>query len=242
MEYQRGTVQEVQFESVALGEAVELLVHLPATFSPLYKYSILIAQDGQDYFRLGRIGTLTDELLTKKEIENLIIVGIPYKDTDDRRSKYHPDGDKHVAYLRFLAHELVPWLDREYPTYQMGSTRALAGDSLAGTVALHAALLYPNTFGKVLAQSPYINDALLDVVKKYSGNPPLHIYHSVGNKEDKAELVNGKIADFLSPNRELNSLFSKKPISCQYREFEGGHAWTYWQPDLRAALKELFFR
>lgn len=240
MEYPRGTVQEVHFESVALGETVELLVHLPATFSPLYKYSLLIAQDGQDYFRLGRIGTLADELLAKKEIENLIIVGIPYKDTDDRRSKYHPDGEKHDAYLRFLAHELVPWLDREYPTYQMGSTRALAGDSLAATVSLHAVLTYPHTFGKVLAQSPFVNDAILDAVKTYSGNPPLHVYHSVGDKEDAAELVNGKIADFLSPNRELNALLAKKPISYLYGEFEGGHAWTHWQPELRTALKALF--
>ncbi|WP_181884630.1 alpha/beta hydrolase [Neobacillus piezotolerans] len=240
MEYPRGTIQEAQFESAALGEAVELLIHLPATFSPLYKYSILIAQDGHDYFRLGRIGTLADELLAKKEIENLLIVGIPYKDIEDRRSKYHPDGEKHGAYLRFLAHELVPWLDREYPTYQMGSTRALAGDSLAASVSLHAALTYPHTFGKVIAQSPFVNKAILDAVKKYSGNPPLHVYHSIGDEEDAAELANGKIADFLSPNRELHSLLSKKSTSCEYTEFEGGHTWTYWQPDLWKALKALF--
>ncbi|WP_059173052.1 esterase family protein [Bacillus sp. FJAT-27445] len=240
MEYPRGTVQEVLFESEALGESVQLLIHLPATFSTLYKYSLLITQDGNDYLRLGRIGTLTDELLAKKEIENIIIIGIPYKDPADRRSKYHPRGEKHGAYLRFLAHELVPYLDREYPTYQMGSTRALAGDSLAGTVSLLAALAYPHTFGKVLAQSPFVNEDVLKAVRESEGTPPLDIYHSVGKKEDAAELTNGKIADFLTPNRELSNLLSKKPFGYQYGEFEGGHAWTYWQPDLRDGLKALF--
>ncbi|CEG26142.1 alpha/beta hydrolase [Bacillus sp. B-jedd] len=240
MEFPRGTVNEVFFESKELGETIRLLIHLPAAFSPLYKYSLLIAQDGDDYFRLGRLGTLADELLAKKEIENLIIVGIPYKDTEDRRSKYHPDGNKHSAYIRFLAHELIPYLDREFPTYQMGATRALAGDSLAGTVSLLAALAYPHTFGKVLIQSPYVNETVLQAADECSGNPPIDIYHSIGKNEHTAELVNGKTADFLTPNRELSKVFSSKSFGYTFTEFDGNHAWTYWQPDLRTALKTLF--
>ena len=74
-----------------------LLVYLPANFSPLNKYSLLIAQDGRDYFQLGRLGRLADEFLSKREIENLIIVGMPYKDVADRRRKYHPDGEQNQA-------------------------------------------------------------------------------------------------------------------------------------------------
>ncbi|RHW43250.1 esterase family protein [Neobacillus notoginsengisoli] len=240
MEFARGTVNEVFFDSKELGESVQLLIHLPATFSPLYKYSLLITQDGDDYFRLGRIGTLADELLAKKEIENVIIVGIPYKDAQHRRSTYHPKGEKHSAYIRFLAHELVPYLDREYPTYQMGATRALAGDSLAGTVSLLTALSYPHTFGKVLIQSPYVNEAVQQAVEKYKENLPIEIYHSVGKNEHAAELVNGKTADFLTPNRELAGVLSAKPFRYTYHEFDGDHTWTHWQPDLRAALKALF--
>jgi enterochelin esterase-like enzyme len=240
MEYPRGTVQEVLIESAALNEEVQLLIHLPATFSHLYKYSLLIVQDGHDYFRLGRIGKITDELLAKKEIENLIIIGIPYKDVEDRRSKYHPEGEKHRAYIRFLAHELAPYLDREFPTLQMGSTRALGGDSLAGTVSLMAALAYPNTFGKVLLQSPYVNESVLKTAGDFNNNITLDIYHTIGKEEDAAELPNGKIADFLTPNRELKAALSGKSINHMYKEIDGGHTWKYWQPGLKEALKSLF--
>ena len=43
-----------------------------------------------------------------EEIENVIVVGVPYKSVSERRRLYHPEGDRHEAYLRFLAHELVP--------------------------------------------------------------------------------------------------------------------------------------
>ncbi len=48
-----GTVQEKKFFSKELNEEMTLLVYLPSNYSPLYKYHVIIAQDGHDYFRLG---------------------------------------------------------------------------------------------------------------------------------------------------------------------------------------------
>ncbi|WHY87793.1 esterase family protein [Neobacillus novalis] len=240
MEFPKGTIKELTFQSVELGEEMQLLVYLPANFSPLYKYSLLIAQDGRDYFQLGRIGRVADEFLSEREIENLIIVGVPYKDVEDRRRKYHPNGAQNPKYIRFLAHELVPFLDREYPTYQMGSTRALIGDSLAATVSLMTAIQYPHTFGKVLLQSPYIDGQVMELIRCFSEAQLLEIYHVIGNQETEVRMTNGKVSDFLNPNRELSKAISEKPFTYFYEEFNGNHTWTYWQPDLRRALKMLF--
>ncbi len=240
MECPKGTVKEYIFHSTALGEEMQLFVYLPANFSPLYKYSLLIAQDGQDYFQLGRIGRLADEFLFQREIENIIIVGIPYKNVSDRRRKYHPEGDQNQQYIRFLAHELVPFLDREYPTYQMGSTRALIGDSLGATVSLMTALLYPHTFGKVLLQSPLVNDQVLKLAGNFKEEQLVEIYHVVGTQETAVNTTDGRVKDFLGPNRLLAKLISEKPFTYFYEEFNGNHTWTYWQPDLRRALKMLF--
>ena len=150
----KGTIQDISFFSEALQEDMQLLIYLPPNYSPLYKYSVLIASDGKDYFQLGRISRVADELFAEEAIENLIIVGVPYKDVKDRRSKYHPEGSQHIAYTRFLAQELVPYIDDNYPTYQVGMGRSLIGDSLAATVSLMTALAYPNTFGKVIMHSP----------------------------------------------------------------------------------------
>jgi enterochelin esterase-like enzyme len=235
-----GTIKEFTISSKALGEDVELLIYLPPSFSTLNKYSILIAQDGKDYFQLGRIGRVADELISNREIENLIIVGVPYKNVEDRRRKYHPDGEQQQSYIRFLAHELVPFLDQEFPTYQMGMGRTLAGDSLGATVSFMAALEYPNIFGKVILQSPFINHKVLDAVKQFDSTQLLNIYHVIGLHETAVKTTDGKEKDFLTPNRELSTLIKSKKFPYFYDEFDGNHTWKYWQPDLKRALKHMY--
>ncbi|MEH7177454.1 alpha/beta hydrolase [Neobacillus vireti] len=240
MEILKGTIKELTMKSVELGEEILLLIYLPANFSPLFKYSLLIAQDGRDYFQLGRIGRLADEYLFEREIEKLIIVGISYKDVEDRRRKYHPAGNQNQAYIRFLAHELVPYLDKEFPTYHMGSTRALIGDSLGATVSLMTALHYPHTFGKVILQSPFVDEQVLGLVENFTETELLEIYHIVGNQETEVQMTNGKTSNFLTPNRKLSSIIKNKSITYFYEVFDGNHTWTYWQPDLKRALKMMF--
>ena len=236
----RGTVQDISIFSNELQEEMQLLVYLPANFSPLYKYTLIIASDGKDYFQLGRLPRIADEFLENNEIENIIFVGVPYKNVKDRSSKYEPTGEKHGAYLRFLAHELVPYLDEQYPTYQVGMGRALIGDSLAATVSLNAALKYPNIFGRVILQSPKVSDELLKAVERFNAANAFTVYHVIGKKETAVKLTSGGTADFLEPNRQLNNLLKNKGFSIFYEEFDGDHTWKHWQPDLKRALLQNF--
>ncbi|MGD7045313.1 alpha/beta hydrolase [Jeotgalibacillus proteolyticus] len=235
-----GSINEHTLYSEALKEEMTLLVYLPSNYSPLYKYTVLIAQDGKDYFQLGRLPRLTDALLEQGEIENLIIVGVPYKDVQDRSRKYHPGGDQHEAYIRFLARELVPYLDSEFPTYQMGMGRALIGDSLAGTVSFKAALQYPHTFGRVIMQSPLVNQQVLKAAKSFEDVHLLNVYHTIGKEETIVKTTRGSEEDFLTPNRELHSEMEKQGFTVFYDEFDGGHTWKFWQPDLNRVLTTMF--
>jgi enterochelin esterase-like enzyme len=240
MSKQTGIIKEHIFNSTALQEELTLLIYLPENFSPLFKYSLLIAQDGQDYFRLGRVGRQVEALLKNEEIENIIVVGIPYTNVEDRKEKYHPSGAKFHNYVRFLAHELVPFLDQEFPTYQVGHGRALIGDSLGATVSLLTGLTYPNTFGKLILQSPFVNNDVLHAVKEFSSSSWPTIYHQIGKKETQVKTTDGEIQDFLTPNRELKATISKKGFSYTYEEFEGDHTWKYWQPALTPIIREMF--
>lgn len=242
MNYPTGSIEDASVFSYTLGEELPLLVYLPPSFTPLNKYKILIAQDGKDYFQLGRIGRVADELIGKQEIEELIIIGVPYKSVEDRRRKYHPEGDLNQDYIRFLAQELVPFLDDEFPTLQMGMGRALVGDSLAATVSFMTALEYPNTFGHVIMQSPYVDNHVLDKARFFEYSDQLTIYHTVGTKETEVQTTDKQIKDFLTPNRELSKILQDKKGNYFYKEFEGGHFWTHWQPDLKTALKKGFTR
>lgn len=240
MSKQSGIIQEHTFYSSSLQEELTLLIYLPENFSPLYKYSLLIAQDGQDYFRLGRVARQAEALMKNEEIENIIIVGIPYPNVGDRKEKYHPGGAKFHNYVRFLAHELVPFLDQEFPTYQVGHGRALIGDSLGATVSLLTGLTYPNIFGKLILQSPYVNEEVLQAVNEFSSTTRPTIFHQIGLKETEVKMTDGDVQDFLLPNRELKKAISEKGFSYTYEEFNGNHTWKYWQPALTPILKEMF--
>ena len=235
-----GKIEEVSIYSKALDEEMQLLIHLPHNYSELYKFSILIASDGKDYFQYGRIGRVVDELIEAREIENVIVVGVPYKSVSERRRLYHPEGDRHEAYLRFLARELVPYLDENYPTYQVGAGRGLIGDSLAATISLLAASRYPNTFGKVILHSPYVDDSVLEAVKTVKDPSCFSIYHVIGEEETEVKTVEDGVKDFLTPNRELKNLIELKGFPYFYEEFKGNHTWKYWQPDVRRAISMVY--
>jgi enterochelin esterase-like enzyme len=237
----KGTIEELKLKSSTLQTDVEAMVYLPPHYSPLYTYPLIIAQDGQDYFNLGRIASLTDQLLMERRIRDVIIVGLPYEDKRERWHRYHPDGDFQEAYLRFMTREVLPAVEKQYAVDYLASERFLIGDSLGGSISFNAALRYPHTFGNVIMQSPFVNEAMIGKVKGFDLPSQISIYHSIGTNETAVETTWGQHADFLEPNRRLQMAINEKPFaSYTYVENEGNHTWTYWQGDLENALLTLF--
>ena len=164
----QGTLQDLVIQSNYLNDEVPLLVYLPPNFTPLSSYDLLICQDGKDFFQLGRIPRQMEALITEYEVRETIIIGVPYPSVSERRERYHPEGERSEAYRRFLAFELLPYLDEHFPTHQLPSARTLAGDSLAGTISLLTALEYPTLFGQVMMHSPYVDEHVLSAVREHN--------------------------------------------------------------------------
>jgi hypothetical protein len=59
-----------------------------------------------------------------------------------------PDG-----YNRFVAEELVPWVDHSYRTLAAPASRVIYGQSYSGQKAFYIASRYPSLFGKVFSHS-----------------------------------------------------------------------------------------
>src|SRR5690625_7620975 len=136
--------------------------------------------------------------------------------------------------MKFLRHEVLTLLDDTFPTYHMGQSRILLGDSLAGTIALQTAIQYPHTFGKVILQSPYVDQTVLDAVKNAGSMDSLDVYHTIGENETAVDVTDGSIVDFVTPNRALHQLLTKQGVLCEYYELANGeHTWKYRQKDLR---------
>ncbi|WP_226037626.1 alpha/beta hydrolase [Aquibacillus saliphilus] len=236
----KGKMLDKDINSRYLNETITVKWYQPESFTPLKSYHICIMQDGNDYFQLGKVASLSDQLHEDMEIEDTVFVGIHYNDKYDRQDKYHPNGAKQADYMNFLVHEVIPMLDEEIPSYQVGGSRALLGDSLAGTLALMTALSYPHTFGKVIMQSPYVNQTVTDLVTSSKKIDTIDIYHTIGNQETKVPTTAGTIEDFLSPNRQLNEQLKSYNFHYTYHELDGIHTWKYWQQDLQRALTTMF--
>ncbi|WP_181349108.1 esterase family protein [Thalassobacillus sp. CUG 92003] len=235
-----GDMEDYHIESHFLNETMTLKVYKPEHFSTLYKYHICIMQDGDDYYQMGRVATLSDKLHKENRIENTIFVGIHYRDKYDRQDKYHPDGKQQTAYVKFLVNEVVPFLDEHLPGYHMGSGRTLMGDSLAGTLAFMTAVKYPHTFGNVIMQSPFVSEHVMEVLHTVSDLSSLSIYHTIGDREDDVPTTDGSRKNFLEPNRDLRNYLNRKPLTYFYHEIEGDHTWGTWQKDIERAIITMF--
>lgn len=228
-------------QSQFLNEKIVIKVYEPEHFDPLYENQVCIMQDGDDYFHLGRIATVSDRLHEEQDIVNTTFVGIPYTDRYDRWRKYYPDGEQFTAYKRFLQKEVVPLVDELLPLNPLGTKRALIGDSLAATISLLTAIDFPELFHYVIMQSPLVDDKVLHFVENFTGNQRPEIYHTIGLKETNVPTTKHDVIDFVQPNKRLAALIKDRfPIYKYVENEEGNHTWKYWQKELPDILIEVF--
>lgn len=231
-------LEEIILDSRHLGTPEKLIVYTPKRYSPLYSYPVLYVQDGDDYLAMGRMATLLDKLIDDKELPDLLAVFLPV-DKTKRQSRYHPDGQEHVAYRRFLAEEVVSYIDTHFSTHPLGNGRTLLGESLGGVVSLFTALSYPHTFGQVACQSGAMDAELNQRVADTVFSVPQSFYLEVGTEETAVQSARGML-DLVAANEELRAILQKKMATLVYETFEGDHTWGHWQANLPRMLRTLY--
>ena len=237
----KGNMYDKTIDSRHLNESITIRIYEPEEFDSLYETNVCIMQDGDDYFQVGRIATVSDQLHENDDIVNTTFVGIPYIDRFDRWKKYHPNGEQFEAYKLFIHDEVVPLLDELLPINPLGTVRTLLGDSLGATISLLVALDYPETFQQVIIQSPYVDDKVTTFVEQFSSNIEPEIFHTYGLKELEVPTTKLGRLDFVEPNETLVELLKGK-FSIYQLEInpEGNHTWKYWQQELPNILAKVF--
>ncbi|MCM3079574.1 alpha/beta hydrolase [Brevibacillus invocatus] len=230
-------LEEIVVHSRHLGTPETLIVYTPERYSPLYSYPVLYVQDGADYLSLGKFATLLDEMIQQKELPDLIAVFLTV-DKEKRTSRYHPDGAEHLAYRRFLAEEVVRYMDTHYSTHPLGNGRTLVGVSLGAVVSLFTALAYPNTFGQVASQSIAMDAELNRRVAETPISVPLSLYMQIGTEETAVKSTRGSL-DLVTANEELRDILQTKMVTLAFETFEGDHTWGHWQTHLPRMLRAL---
>lgn len=226
---------DITLHSRYLGTTEKLIVYTPERYSPLYSYPVLYVQDGDAYLSMCRFATILDDLIERRELPDLIAVFLPVE-TEKRMARYHPDGAEHIAYRRFLAEEVVGYMDGNYATQPLGSARTLVGVSLGAVVSLFTALAYPHTFGQVASQSMAMDQELNRRVAETDIPVPLFLYMEVGTEETAVQTKRG-LLDLVAANESLRDILQPKMVTLVYETFAGDHTWSHWQANLPRMLK-----
>lgn len=232
-----GKVHTTSLSSEVCGESFEIQYYLPKSYSDLYKYNVIITFDSQDFFKYGQIERQYEKLAEAGEVERAIIVGVPYPSVEWRNEYFSPNGAHHEAFVSFIARELINWIDNNFPTLKVGTSRVLMGDSLAGSFAFSVAVTYPATFSQAVAFSPFVDEHFIGKFESQMMLMHLDLYHTIGLEEDDFTTISGNQADFLTPNRKLSEYLQDEPLEYEYRELDGGHIWKTWKPELDTILK-----
>ena len=171
------------------------------------------------------------------EMPEVITVGIGYggsaMESLERREE---DMNAAVAepFLQFLEEELIPDIEANYQADP--SVRTLLGHSLGGEFSLYALFNAPETFGQIVASSPYYGEEYATLESAYAEGHdalPARLYVSVGDLEedllpgmqDLGDALQGGEYDGLAS--ELAVLEGESHLSARPRAFTTGMKWVF---------------
>ncbi|MEO1511194.1 MAG: alpha/beta hydrolase-fold protein [Planctomycetota bacterium] len=200
----------------ANGMMRDLLVWLPPGYDAPENagrdYPVLYMFDGQNIFQNHsrvpaewKADETATALIEAGLVEPMIIVGIPHGGTSrsqeyiypDRASErfirtrsYYPDdmepaGDDHLAWMM---REVMPRVERAFRVATGPENTGVGGASLGGSMTLYAGFRHPETFGKLLVESPalmLVDDEMVQFVADLSGSLPFkqRVFLAMGGAE-----------------------------------------------------------
>jgi enterochelin esterase family protein len=179
-----------------------------------------------------------DNLIHRQEIPAMIVA---MTQSSERLFEY-TGNERHA---RFLGDDLLPALMAKFPILDDSAARGLAGASLGGVAALHAASLYPQHFGRLLLQSGSFAFSDLGHHKKGPVFDPVVSFINGYRKHpfplaEKIYLSCGIYESLIYENRSLVPLLQAQGMQVNFEEARDAHNWENWRDRLRQGLSWLF--
>lgn len=234
-----GRLADLPFESARLGYRVDVRVYTPAGFDAASgaRLPVLYVTDGSDYWReeMGALPVTLDNLIADKRLPPLLAVFVDPWDraagVNRRERELVPAPDGACPFCDFLVDELVPAIDRTYPTLATREHRAILGTSLGGLNATFLVTARGATFGLAGIQSPALRHlpGALDRVR-VTPQPPLRAVVDCGFYEG------GMFEDSRLLAREL----AARGTQVKSIEVPDGHSWGHWRQTAADLLEFLF--
>jgi enterochelin esterase-like enzyme len=232
----------------------DMVVYVPGIYErrPDLRFPVLCMQDGQNLFDPAtsfggvhwRLGEIADDLISRGEIQPLIIVGI-YNTGKQRIREYTPSRAKKLGggsadrYGRMLMREIKPFIESKYRTLGGPENTGLGGSSLGGLLTIYLGLRFPDVFGRLAVLSPSVWWNGRWIVKFAAGrrfHARPRIWLDVGTQE---------AAHTVEDARALRDVLAKKGWryvdDLRYEEIKGGqHNEAAWAQRVGPFLRFLF--
>jgi putative tributyrin esterase len=160
------------------------------------------------------------------------------------------------AYEDHILKDVIPTIDRLFPTIKSRKGRVIGGLSMGGFGAVKLALKYPRMFCAANSHSGVLMTPLHKAQSDSFRNSRRAEFESVfgknwrGGPNDPPALAQkcpknlrpalridcGTSDSLLSQNREFHALLQKLRYPHQYDEFPGIHNWAYWDAHIQEAI------
>ena len=264
---ENGTITAIDnWYSQLLGNARTIWVYTPPSYAenPDERFPVAYFQDGQNdfYDDMSFSGVAwdlqgaMDQGAQDGTIHEAILVGIANAGTN-RTWEYTPnpdpadglDGGGAATYLGFVATELKPAIDMQYPTEPDRANTALCGSSLGGLVSIYGGILNPETFGLIGALSPstwWDSEWILAQVEATQGAAllPFRVYLDSGNAgvfpQPDPWPAQANYDDW-TQTLQLSQAYATTGVDLDYLVQDGGqHSEVYWKERVPGTLAFLF--
>ena len=144
-----GKIETISYASKTVGSVRKVTVYTPPGFHKKKKYPVLyllhgIGGDEKEWLNGGNPQVILDNLYAEGKLEPMIVVmpnGRAMKDDSAAGNIMAPDKVQAFAvFEKDLLNDLIPFIEKKYPTYKDRQHRAIAGLSMGGGQSLNFGL------------------------------------------------------------------------------------------------------
>ncbi|WP_215224625.1 alpha/beta hydrolase-fold protein [Echinicola shivajiensis] len=236
-----GKLDTVEYQSKTVGTKRKAVVYTPPNFNKNKKYPVLyllhgIGGDETEWLRGGQPHVIMDNLYAAGKAEPMIIVmpnGRAMK--DDRATGNIMAKDKVEAFSTFekdLLHDLIPFVENNYPVLADREHRAISGLSMGGGQTLNFGLGNLDQFAWVGSYSAAPNTKSPEILvpdPAYAKDKLKLLWISCGDQDG-----------LLGFSQRTHDYLVKNEVPHIYYLEEGGHDFKVWKNGLYMFSKMLF--
>jgi enterochelin esterase-like enzyme len=264
-EVPHGSVVHEFFHSNVIGDDRDFYVYTPPNFDPSgkTKYPVLyllhgLGDNADAWTTAGRANTILDNLIADGEAKPMIMVntlGYGIADPGEHFNEIIPNPDANFGkFTQSLLTEVIPMVEKQYPTMRTRDGRAIAGLSMGGAETFYIGLKHIDQFAYVAGMSSafVMYPGAMSGGRGEGRGAPAQIDQALFTKvfpdfnaKDAAKLkllyvACGTDDSLLGVNRAFKGWLKEKGISFKDVETPGAHTWSVWRGDLTQVAPMLF--